>query len=366
MKSEYKKINIEDAVVDNIGSVMAVIPFHDIASKISILRKEYKPKAGDVLLARVSKNVTKTYLAVQNYYGRTVWLYPGDIIIVTIGTRESTTHIVGLAPERALSPNDTVSLLSEGGVVGDITYIPPSMGQPNTVDIIGFLQYQGKVMNMLDFAPEATTPLSLNLPPVILVTGTSSEIGKTTTTARMINFLTKKYHLSVSSVMMTGIGSKADALNHLAGGSLNMHSFIETGYPSTCDKIADSDFLKRIESLFYRIAQEEKPDVIVGELGGDFTSLKNDVILQKSRIMNSTRAIVVAAGDIVAAIGTKFIFDSWKIKVPYYFANSWLRSYGGMKLRYKKMLNTLVYDVMDISSLELLADELYSKIHETK
>ncbi|MEA3355204.1 MAG: hypothetical protein U9Q63_01830 [Patescibacteria group bacterium] len=360
MKTDYQKIKIENIQINNIGSVAAVVPFKKILDTISLSKKPRFPKEADLAVFRVSLENKQTYINVQNFQGRVVSVFPGDVIIGVFGYRESTTHILGEVPKRKLGKGDKTNLLSQGGIVGDVTYIPRFMGDIVGLDLIGYLKKDNKILNLKKVGEKNVVKSKMKIPPTILVVGTSSEIGKTTVTTRIINFLTRKYSKKVSSIMMTGTGSKADALSHLSSGAVKMHSFIETGIPSSY-KVSDNVFLKSIEGLFNKIVVEDKPDIIVGEMGGDYCWGKNDLILKKSEIMKSVKFIVVLINDVIAAFGTKHLFDKWGVNKPYYFANSWLRSYGGMKLRFDRLLKKELVDVKSVEAIEQFLDKVYEK-----
>jgi len=239
--------------------------------------------------------------------------------------------------------------------MGEVTFIPAFMGSPVELEIIGLLRYGGKALNMAGFALPHISEQPL--PPLILVAGTSSEIGKTTLASKIIHILEAGRGLRVSSVMLSGTGSKADALEHRAAGASFFHSFIELGFCNTyrCDR---STFLAGIRNLLYWIAREERPDIIVGELGGDFVWGHNDDILTDPRIMQHAIKLLVVINDVVGAIGTLEIFRAWKLNVPVAFAGSWQRSHGGMRLRFEKLLNRPLLDIGNWGQIEKLIDDL--------
>jgi|GEM_PF-6804784 len=332
-----------------IGSVLSIIPFRLLWKDIRVDSTPRVGSEGEVLLAAVTHRDGVRKPRVQDIDGNPVVLSDGDRIIGTLGYRESTTHLLGRPPLAPLTRGSGLDLLSEGGMVGKVLFIPPSMGEPVALVHEGFLVHRSRILSMKDFAiPEGGVT---TLPPMILVAGTSSEIGKTTLTGKIIGLLAGKFGKKVSSVMMSGTGSRADALNHWKAGASHAHSFIETGLNNSYHCSA-KHYRCAMRSLLGRIAEEEKPDFIVGELGGDFTWGNNDTILRDRRIMKHVKLIVVIVNDVVGARGTLELFRSWHIEEPPVFGHSWERSYGGMAVRLRELLGQKTLNVNDMASIE--------------
>lgn len=344
----------------SICAVLGVIPFDKIANELSIDPGPRHVKEGDVVLAKVSSANGYRSVVFQELEGRSLHLCPGDSVVGVLGLRQSTTHLVGRIPSQPLNVGDRLHLLSEGGIVGELTYSPARLEEPPILEITGILMLNGGVLNMADFAPPPDDPCPL--PPILLVAGTSSEIGKTTLSRNIIRFLVRKYRLDVTSIIMSGTGGKADAMAHREAGAKYFHSFIETGFSNSygCDPRV---FLPALESLFYRVAAREDPDVIIGEMGGDLIWGNNDAILSESVLTRSVRLLIVVASDAVSALGAKDLLSRWGVRIPLAFASYWLRSYGGMALRFRKHLKEECIDATDKNAIERFVDrELAGRI----
>lgn len=354
-------ITIKGIYVKNIASSLTIIPFSRIASHINLSLKPKKPQNGDIALFKVSPKNKKIFITMQDMEGRIINLYPGDYIISPFAPRQSTTHTFGILPDRILTENDEMNLLSDGGSVGEVTYIPPFMGKPTMLEFIAYLSIDNKVLNLKNFAPIISAMQNLSLPPVILIIGTSSEIGKTTLASRIMHLLAVKHQKKVSSLMLSCSGSKSDEIHHQAAGVSYINSFIQMGLPVTYD-VAENEYLKIMEFQFQTIADQQKPLVIVGEVGGDFIWGNNQAFLRKSRVMKFVKHLIIISSDVVSAIGTQNLFAQWKIKVPLSFANSWLRSFEGMRIRYEKLLGKKLIDVQNTSAIEIFVDNLVEEI----
>jgi hypothetical protein len=362
MKDSALQLTIDGRRIHTVGSVVSQIPLKTMETQIVLDGEPRLGAEGDLILARALMPDAGKEMRVQNDQGRLVNFYPNDVLLGVLGYRESSTHLVGKVPDSPLFRGKRINLLSEGGLMGEITSIPSFMGKPVVLEMLGFLRHGGNVINMSNFAPPLIEDIAL--PPLILVGGTSSEIGKTTLIAKIIHILEIKHGLKVGSIMLSGTGSKADALAHRAAGSSFFHSFIETGFCNTyrCHKTV---FLSNLRNLFRRIAREENPDVILGELGGDYIWGQNENILTDPQIMNNVRLIIVIVNDVPGAIGTREIFKNWNVQAPVVFASSWQRSYGGMRLRFQRILREPLLDVSDWKQIEKLTDETFlSSMHE--
>jgi len=300
----------------------------------------------------------------QDLEGRLIDLYPGDYIVCPFASRQSTTHIYGILPKQIMKKGIDLNLLSDGGSVGLVTYIPPFMGKSTILEFISYLGLKKRVMNLKQFAPVVKKITKLNLPPVLLIMGTSSEIGKTTLTSRIMSILSKKYHKKVSSIMISCSGSKSDEIHHKAAGVYAINSFIQMGYPVTYD-VPEKEYLNSMEYQFQLIADTQKPDIIVGEVGGDYIWGNNLAFIKKSKVMRFVKYIVVIVSDTIAAIGTEKLFNEWNIIIPYILANSWLRSYEGMRIRNEKILGQKLIDTQNSENIDFYLSEIYKTIFQS-
>ena len=200
------------------------------------------------------------------------------------------------------------------------------MGKSTILEFISYLGLKKRVMNLKQFAPVVKKITKLNLPPVLLIMGTSSEIGKTTLTSRIMSILSKKYHKKVSSIMISCSGSKSDEIHHKAAGVY---------------------------------------DIIVGEVGGDYIWGNNLAFIKKSKVMRFVKYIVVIVSDTIAAIGTEKLFNEWNIIIPYILANSWLRSYEGMRIRNEKILGQKLIDTQNSENIDFYLSEIYKTIFQS-
>ncbi|MDD5557041.1 MAG: hypothetical protein PHN82_07315 [bacterium] len=343
-----------------IGSVLGIIPFETIGEGLSVDAGPLPVREGDVILARVSVENGYRELLMQDVRGRGVHLYPDDLLAGVAGLRQSTTHYVGCLPRGMVHRGRRLHLLSEGGIIGEAVYCPARLAAPVLLDVEGVLRHDGGVLNMSEFAP-ARVP-AVPLPPIVLVAGTSADIGKTTLASQIIRILSHRYALAVCSVVVSGTGSRADAMTHMEAGARHSHSFIEAGLSNTYGCGAGT-LLPALENVVYRSVFRDRPDVIVGEMGGDFIWGNNDAILRASALMRAVRILIVVAGDAVSAIGARELLSRWGVGVPLVFAFSWLRSFRGIALRCRKYLPEECVDATDGKAVErFVRDVLLERI----
>src|SRR5215470_12604560 len=121
-------------------------------------------------------------IVVEAVSGRAMTLIPGDIFLGTPGHRESNRILVGGVPERGLVPGKTYWVLAECGVVGDLM-----SGTPLAKSFLGQVRYlgvaasrNGETFTMKQFAVPVPRAGADQDARILLIVGTSAEVGKTT------------------------------------------------------------------------------------------------------------------------------------------------------------------------------------------
>lgn len=314
------------------------------------------PHDGDLLLVRVAARRGTRPGWLQNAYGRRIPLLPGDVFVGIAGARDSTEGPQGEVPPMALTRGAELHLLSEGGIVGRALWVPPNGGVVE-LELLGNVARGAKALRLAPDPGRRVEPTPL--PPMLLVAGTATGIGKTTLATRLIHTLTQRLGQRVSAIMMSGTGGKGDTLMHRAAGAHHFHSFIEAGLTSSYGERPEIH-VAQLEKMLVRMARDEMPDVIVGEMGGDFVWGANDVFLRKSWAMQHVAGMWLVTHDVVGAWGARQLLSRWGVSVPLVHVVSWTQSYGAMKRRFARMVGEEPVDPTDDGALEERLESLLS------
>jgi hypothetical protein len=161
---------------------------------------------------------------------------------------------------------------------------------------------EGRIPNIRDFAiPQTDTLNGRQIPPLVIVSGTSMQSGKTSFLAEIIQSLTKK-GLRVAAGKLTGVACLRDLLSMQDNGAIQTASFQDAGHPST----AGMDVKTLIEASKTVIAYlaESNPELILLERGdglvGDYGVID---VLTESEIRDAIGVHAFCANDLAGAWG---------------------------------------------------------------
>lgn len=334
-------VGLPEAVVTAAASMVA---FEQLAPSACVHDEPRLGHEGDLVVLAVSESNGYRSMAVQNATGRIVPIFPGSSLIGVLGMRQSTGQAMGQVPTEVIGRGSRLHLLSEGGVVG----LAAAGSSPVALDLLGFLTYEGAPVNLSQWGAGPVEPCAL--PPAILVGGTATGIGKTTLACRIIHLLARDKTQRVASIMLSGSGGKADTLAHRSAGARIFHSFIEAGL---CNSYGCSPerYVSLVDNLCYRIAQEERPSVLVGEMGGDLLWGNNEVLLRRASFMHNVACLFVVSHDTLGAFGATQVLRDWKVNVPLRYVVSWTQNHGALALRFKQYLQQDLVDSSNERSL---------------
>lgn len=257
------------------------------------LRSDLRPRAGDLVLARVVQ--LGQHQKLESPQGRRAQLYEGDEIIVSYGERYAPDQFEAVVPED-LSPCD---LVAGGGVAGKVLSRHAKIRAATRIEPVGLLADDGgKVLNLAKFGlPRLTAKAAL--PPVVAVVGTSMNAGKTTAAAGLIHGLSRA-GLAVAATKVTGTGSGGDLWTMLDAGARSVLDFTDHGHASTAGLGHD-----RIESVALSLIAHcaaEKPDVIVVEVADGLLQRETGALLRSPRMRDVLHGVLFAAGDAMGAV----------------------------------------------------------------
>jgi hypothetical protein len=229
--------------------------------------------------------------------GRMAKIGKGDIIVGALGRRRALRGFVGDVPE-SVKVGDTLHVLNLGGVIGRCTSENRDVGHPLAVEVLGMVVREGRIRNVA----EAALPLRSTLgpcPPLIIVSGTCMNAGKTQAACEIIAKLTAVGY-ELAGVKVTGVAALRDTLNMEDHGAKWTRSFLDCGLPSTVGVTGLPTIAK---ALLADLATRD-PDAIVVELGdGLIGAYGPESLIVDPEIRAATGAHVCCATDLVAAWG---------------------------------------------------------------
>jgi hypothetical protein len=177
--------------------------------------------------------------------------------------------------------------------------------------VLGAALHDGKPINLA----EHSIPWQTSLPrcaPLILVTGTCMNAGKTTAACEIIRIL-KSRGYQIAGAKLTGVATRRDVLNMEDHGATHGLSFSDAGLPSTTS--ADNCVVPAAKGILAALAAEQ-PDAIVVEFGdGIMGHYGVDLLLQDRELMSHVAAHVLCANDLVAAWGGLRCLEAWGLEV---------------------------------------------------
>jgi hypothetical protein len=269
----------------------------DVSAASRLIRNGVRPRAGDVVLARI--DTIGQHGRLENIHGRRGTLYPGDEILVAFGNRYAPDQFEAFVPEQ-LGPCD---LVAGGGVASQMTVKHADMKAPTRINTIGLLAREdGGILNLGDFA--AAEAVDGPRPAItIAVVGSSMNAGKTTTAAGLVRGLTLA-GFRVGAAKITGTGSGGDLWTMLDAGAAVACDFSDAGHASTfCLK---ADQLEQVANRLMTRLGTEGIDIAIVEIADGLLQPETAAIINIATQKGWFDGFVFAAAD---AMGAAFGVD---------------------------------------------------------
>jgi hypothetical protein len=256
-------------------------------------------RTGQVLVVKALEE-KRVYDVIELPTGRMAHIGMGDVVVGALGRRDALRGFVGRIPEK-VKAGDTLHVLNLGGLLGNAIGGTKEVGHPLRVEVIGMVMKDGRGCNIADAAiPDP--PADARIPPLIVVSGSCMNSGKTVAACEVISRLTARGY-AVAGVKLTGVAALRDTLNMADHGAVATLSFLDCGLPSTAGVEDVAPVAKRILRSIEPAAKTEL-DVVVAEMGdGVIGSYGVDSILRDAEFRSLVRAHVFCANDLVAAWG---------------------------------------------------------------
>lgn len=281
--------------LDKIASVVCRIGLPRIVSITSELCSD----SGNAVVVRIlPEGKSKQELELAD--GRMIRMFGGDILVGALGRRRALRGFVGDVPS-SIRVGDQLAVLNRGGVIGTAAGSDGSVG-PIACEVVGMPVVDGRIPNIRDYAIPRTNSLTgRSIPPVVIVSGTSMQSGKTSFLAEIIQSLTKR-GLRVAAGKLTGVACLRDLLSMQDNGAVETASFQDAGYPSTAGM--DVQTLVDTSKAVIAYLAEGQPELILLELGdglvGDYGVID---VLMDSEIRQTIRVHAFCANDLAGAWG---------------------------------------------------------------
>ncbi len=269
-----------------------------LPAEVSYTRR-VEARSGQVLVVRALEE-KRVYDVVELTTGRMAHVGKGDVLVGALGQRDALRGFVGRVPD-SIKAGDTIHLLNLGGVLGEAISENKDVGHPLRCEVLGMLTNGEAGVNIADAAIAPHAP-DATVPPLIVVSGTCMNSGKTVAACEIIARLSQRGY-TCGAAKLTGVAAVRDPLNMLDHGAASVLTFHDCGLPSTAGVADLAPMAKRVVRSIRGEADRDL-DCVVVEMGdGIIGRYGVEQILQDPEFGSWIRAHVLAANDLVAAWG---------------------------------------------------------------
>jgi hypothetical protein len=247
----------------------------------------------------------ETYNKIESVTGDFIQYKQGDIVVGALGERQALRGYSGIIP-RSIKTGDVLHILNMGGIVGQCQSPHPDFGPAMRVEVLGavVIHEEGMMKHacIQDYAIEWEYELT-NSVPLIAVTGTCMNVGKTMAATQIVRELTSKGY-RVAAAKLTGASLMRDVRSMMKEGAIACTHFSEAGLVSTTGK----NILPMAKGLIKHL-NAMNPDVIVLEYGdGIIGAYGVDSLLMDKEIQRYIAVHVVAAQDFMGCWAADHFF----------------------------------------------------------
>jgi hypothetical protein len=248
-------------------------------------------------------------LIVEACSGRAMTLAPGDVFLGTPAHRESTRWVVGEIPVGGLVPGRMYWMLADSGLMGALIG-----DSPREKIHLGQVKYLGAVadghsnrgndertLNIHQFAARVGRNAADHQAPVILLLGTSAEVGKTTAGIAVLRALRNGGARTVVALKATGTSSLTEINTYRDFGAAHVFDCVDVGLPSTYPS-GRKDIARSFDHALNNCLSIAA-DAVVVECGGDIFGANVPVFLARLKRRRARPKIILAAADAFGALG---------------------------------------------------------------
>lgn len=257
------------------------------------IRNEYLPKAGDVAIFQVISIGKHT--SIQGVNGNNTYIFPGDKILATFGSRYASAQFEGYVPKKHYTK---YQLLGQGGVVGVLASMHAKFEDigPTQLRLLGYaVDAENKVINTIFNGVERKTFNSIKRAyEMYLSVGASMDSGKTTTAAYLCRGLINQKR-KVAFIKLTGTVFAKDCSIVRDCGAKTAVDFSYCGYPSTF-LVSINELLDILETLLNRV-ERINPDVVVIEIADGLLQRETKALINYTPFMNLIDGVLLSCAD---------------------------------------------------------------------
>lgn len=261
------------------------------------ISEKIESRPGAILAVEVLEN-KKQYNKLELTSGRFSKLQKGDILAVALGERRALKGFVGKVPKK-LKHGDVINILNLGGVAGIcISENLHEVGHALKVKVLGAIIKDNKLLNIDQFKLfDEKERIPANAP-LIIITGTCMQVGKTSCASAIIRYGTKK-GFDIYGAKVAGIASLRDTESMKDAGALKAISLIDGGLTSTVHNKQAINITKGAISYLFN----ENPDYVIVEFGdGVFGEYSVMEILKNKDIKKNVTVHIGCANDPMGAM----------------------------------------------------------------
>lgn len=249
----------------------------------------------------------EVYNQLEDVHGRFNTIVTGTTFVGALGIREALKGYRGRIPE-SIKPGDKLCILNMGGILGECTSAHPSLGLPLHVEVLGGVRSRVngsfKAARVQDHALPPVSSLGTSAP-VVVISGTAMDTGKTRASAAIIRGLTE-HGYRVAAAKLTGAALLRDLRAMENNGAVAVSSFSRAGVVTSAGK----QIVPRAKAVISYL-NDFNPDVIVVELGDGFIGHYGvDDFLLDPELSLFTCSDVVAATDLAGAWAADHLFTN--------------------------------------------------------
>lgn len=279
--------------LDKIASVTARVRLPEQVEVADYVRTE----RGAVVVVEALEEKS-VYGELELLGGRMARIIKDDVIAGVLGARQALKGFVGHIPAH-IEPGDILHILNMGGVIGRCSSANTDFGQALRVRVLGSAIIDGEPASITRDAIPWRNSLSRSAP-IILVSGTCMNAGKTTAACETLRVLSSKGY-RIAAAKLAGVATQRDLLNMKDHGAVAALSFSDAGLPSTTG--TDSCLVPAAKGVLAAL-NASRPDAIIVEFGdGIMGHYGVDILLRDLELMGHVRAHILCANDLVAAWG---------------------------------------------------------------
>jgi hypothetical protein len=314
-----------------------------------------KPRIGDMVLYKIAE--IGAYQNFETLWSQHIDLKLGGFYIGNFCARRSSKLVTASFPDDYVyTDDDPLSMVTHSGGVGYATGVSFQDAVHNGGRGIGRVEVVGRLVRKDNQHPISSLDTRLldeidrsairNVDKIVIV-GTTTDVGKTTLAASLLERLQKNY--VCGTIKASGTGYWEDPQLHINAGASASLNCQTMGYPTTYDMSEDA-YLSCISTLVTgavpsellppskRMASPQEPSVLIVEHGGDLIEANGPTYLSDPDLMHGTLAIIICSESALSLVGAVYRLKDYVSRsgvTPKIYANVPLANVDGFIRRIK-------------------------------